>query len=101
MGIDGSWCRGCLIVDISKTGAKIVVQAQRQDWGASSFASSRVRAISPLTVRVGADQLGHVPDRYGLGLDPAALGGHGGAFRLQPVRSLASAARPCAGLRWL
>jgi hypothetical protein len=36
----------------------------------------------PFAIRVGAEQLRHVSDRRGLGLDPPAFGGHAGTFRL-------------------
>jgi len=37
----------------------------------------------PLAVRIGADELRNVPDRCRLGLNPAALGGHGGALSFE------------------
>jgi hypothetical protein len=50
-----------------------------------------------LGVGVGPEQFRHVSDRRGLGLDLPALGGHGGAFRLQsrqPASRFLSSASP-------
>jgi hypothetical protein len=41
----------------------------------------------PLAIGVGAEELGHITDGRGVGLDPPAFGGHGGAFRLEGGQS--------------
>ena len=71
---------------------QIQVSSAGPRWAAASNCHGRGIAPSARSVRVGADQLGHVADRRSLGLDPSALGRPGRRVPLSPPISAAQQA---------
>ena len=46
MGIDGTWRRDCLMIDVSQTGARLLVEALSNGWTSRNFSSFYLRRVS-------------------------------------------------------
>jgi len=46
MGIDGTWRRDCMMLDVSQTGARLLIEGSLEDWTSRNFSCFCRRRVS-------------------------------------------------------